>query len=786
MFSACSRSAALLILASLPARAGAAVPVPTPAQTPARVVVSGRTSTVKDVKIVAVGSQVPRTFSGDRVKNTPGFAWYVSQHYALKTDYPEATARSYLTLLELAYPHYLELFGREPAGMQDRRMAVVYASSAGQLKKALAADGIAWNFNGGGITYEGYNCAYQYPSGSLQYHQRYILLHECTHLFQICLTGNVSSTPGWYTEGIADALGHHVFDDRKKQLTVNVFDKATIANYLDAGLARHRAEPLSFWKVHNGKNGGREVFFLMVHYLSDDPERLQKFRIWRDELFRANLYGKYQELSGRLLQQLLGPWEQLDASFRRWLDQRDNTFHYIEWGWEQDGNTLWSYGFAEAGKLSQTDILLPPGKNPLFDPLRMDYPASAVSPLVGKVERGVAEPAVGCLIDFSRNPRHGRAGIGLGVVHGPGIQPFGSDQLFLDRARKKKGVAVKVFELGAVAGKGQKPEDVRRGDLVASSEDPQIGLGLKESAAGLRRKNFVVEWTGFLHIPKTGEHTLGIKSDHGCWLWLDDHLVVDRAGHPDETFVSARVALKEGMHRLRLRYFQKDGPRTLAVGFAPAVLPGMVRLLIESGMQLVLDGTDLGLPRKTVPLPRDFLEAMAAGGQRLGLNARIGAKSLAVTLRAQAAGTGNIIVFHAELPLTAAARERLLTRSLTLLARDGYHGLTPFCDDSRRAEPDLSIAAPANRWRNPGDRQLATLYRASWLLGGKTPKSLEQLRKAMLSAVDQGPEAQKQAQAVYRKALATVRADVRKCGGAKEVIDRVLADLSGAEPGKEK
>src|SRR5262249_54503572 len=159
------------------------------------------------------GNQVPRTFSGDRVKNTPGFAWYVSQHYALKTDYPEATARSYLTLLELAYPHYRELFGREPAGMEDKRKAGGYASSSEALKKALASDGLVWNFNGGGITYEGYNCAYQYPSGSLLYHQRYILLHECTHLFQICLTGNFSATPGWYFEGISDALGHHVFDE---------------------------------------------------------------------------------------------------------------------------------------------------------------------------------------------------------------------------------------------------------------------------------------------------------------------------------------------------------------------------------------------------------------------------------------------------------------------------------------------------------------------------------------------------------------------------------------------
>jgi hypothetical protein len=782
-----SRAWAALILGGLHAGwAPAADAVPPPARTPARVVVSARTSTVQDVKTVAVGNQVPATFSGDRVKNTPGFSWYVSQHYALKTDYPEATARSYLTLLELAYPHYLELFGREPPGIKDKRMAVVYASSAAQLTKALTSDGIAWNFQGGGITYEGFNCAYQYPSGSLQYHQRYILLHECTHLFQICLTGNFSATPAWYFEGVADSLGHHVYDEKKRQLTVHVLDKAAIANYLDEGLARHRTEPLSFEKVHRGKAGGREVFFLVVHFLMDDPGRLQQFRIWRDEMFAANLHGKHQELSGRLLQDLFGPWERLDADFRRWVGGRHNTFHYVDWGWEQDGNTLWSYGFATGGKLSQTDVLLPPGEKPVFDPLRMDYPAGEVSPLVGKVERGVAEPAAGCLIDFSRNPRHGRAGIGLGVVGGPGITPFGADQLFLDREGKKKGVTVSLFELGAVTGKGLRPEDVRNGDRVATSEDAQVALGVKGSAGGLLRKNFVVEWDGWLRIAKPGEHTLGIQSDHGCWLWLDDRLVVDRAGRPGQRFATGGVKLDEGMHRLRLRYFQKEGPRTLAVGFAPAELPGSLRLLIEGGTQLVLDGTDLGLERKVVPLPDDFLKAMAEGKHRLGLNARIAARALEVTLRAQGESADRPVTFQAVLPLTAESRARLLARPLTLLARDGYHGLTPFFDDLRRPEPDLSQPAPANRWRNPGDRQLALVYRASWRLGSNVPPSLERLRESLRAAADQGPQAQKEALDGFNQRVAAVRADVRKCEGDPEVIAKTLADLDAAESGTEK
>ncbi len=129
----------------------------------AEIIVSGRTTTAVKIDTAGVGQEIPRTFSGDKVKNTPGFAWWVSKHWALKTDYPEEKARFYLTLLEQAYPHYVELFGREIPGLADRRMTVCYASSADRLREALASDGLAWDFGGGGITFESqFRCATQW------------------------------------------------------------------------------------------------------------------------------------------------------------------------------------------------------------------------------------------------------------------------------------------------------------------------------------------------------------------------------------------------------------------------------------------------------------------------------------------------------------------------------------------------------------------------------------------------------------------------------------------------
>ena len=125
-----------------------------------------------------LGDRIPPTFSGERLKNTEGFAWYVSQHYALNTDFPAENAHHFLILLELAYPHLVEMFGREPTGIDQKRMAIVYAKEKETLAKAMATHGRAWDFRGGGITFNECSATYQYPSGGLQYHLRYILLHE--------------------------------------------------------------------------------------------------------------------------------------------------------------------------------------------------------------------------------------------------------------------------------------------------------------------------------------------------------------------------------------------------------------------------------------------------------------------------------------------------------------------------------------------------------------------------------------------------------------------------------
>ena len=339
---------------------------PTPAETPAKVIVNGRTSTAQSILIRDLGDRIPPTFSGDRLKNTEGFTWYVSQHYALKTDFPAERAKHYLTLLELAYPQLVEMFGREPTGIDQKRMAIVYAKDKQTLAQALASDGRSWNFRGGGITFDECSATYQYPSGGLQYHLRYILLHEVTHLFQACLAGNLRSVPNWYTEGVADLLSHHVWEADRQRLTLNVLDKATDNNWLDRALRRFGETPFTAAEIANGTLRDRDVSFLLVAYFMTDVERSLKFRIYRDELFRLNLYNKYQERSDALIEELFGSWAELDADFARWVAARRATFHPVEWGWEQDGDILQSYGWPNKGTYSQIDLQIKLRDKPIF------------------------------------------------------------------------------------------------------------------------------------------------------------------------------------------------------------------------------------------------------------------------------------------------------------------------------------------------------------------------------------------------------------------------------------
>ncbi len=382
--------------------------VPPPSATPAKIVVSGPTSTAVDIKIVKVDQQIPKTYAGKQIHNTPGFQFYVSQHYALKSSRDEHYSRMMLEVAELAYPHWAALVGAEPPD-PDTRMYFVCAKSGEQMIEAMKSDvgmGTAGGF-GGGITIWNNHSAYNYASGTLLYHQRALVIHENLHMLQMIVYGTGGSEDFTYSGE------QHVYDPAKKQLTVMCFDKAPTNNWTDVGLAALRKDFTPMPKAADSLwNPGGGTGVVYQQFLWRDPDRWLKWCIWRDEYYAGRLN---HEPNSRLMEEIFGPLDKLNVDWARWVKQTRNSFHFVDWGWEQEGNALFAYGFPWDGKYwSQTDLNYAPQEKLAYDPLRMDYPAEPRPALVGAVKQGVAEPAVGYVFSFSRGLGCW-GGLGLGV-----------------------------------------------------------------------------------------------------------------------------------------------------------------------------------------------------------------------------------------------------------------------------------------------------------------------------------------------------------------------------------
>lgn len=406
----------------------AAVPLPT--ETPAQVIVNGRTVTARDIRIVNVGQELPDTFSAPKVKSIPGYDWYVSEHFALRSQVDERQTRDYLTIAELAYPQYVWIFGKAPEGSDRKRIALSFSKSMEDLRKASIADlgGVGWLGGGGGVTLNDNHVSYNYPGGGLQAHKRGLVMHENLHAFQMDLNGN--NTPVWFTEGITYALEQHVYDPVKTQLTVMVLDRAVGNNHTDTGLAylhTNFVEAQEFWLGKEGMGYKPDVYQLWMQFLWSDLDRQMRERVWLHERLARKPSTPEAGFDQALMEQLFDV-PALNRAWHAWVDARRNTFHYVDWGYEQEGDTFWSYGWPNWARYAQQNVNLCLQDAPTTsDPYVMDWPVYSVKPpTVGDVRRGVEEPSVGCVIDFSRAIRNyggkGRAGLGFGVG-GTGQRP---------------------------------------------------------------------------------------------------------------------------------------------------------------------------------------------------------------------------------------------------------------------------------------------------------------------------------------------------------------------------
>ncbi len=83
------------------------------------------------------------------------------------------------------------------------------------------------------------------------------------------------------------------------------------------------------------------------------------------------------------------------------------------------------------------------------------------------------------------------------------------------------------------------------------------------------QKEYGVVFDGYLRVSEDNFYEFAVESDDGAILQIDDELVVDNDGNHGPRLVSGYIPLRQGLHKLQLRYFQSEGGAWLRVLWGP-------------------------------------------------------------------------------------------------------------------------------------------------------------------------------------------------------------------------
>jgi hexosaminidase len=113
-------------------------------------------------------------------------------------------------------------------------------------------------------------------------------------------------------------------------------------------------------------------------------------------------------------------------------------------------------------------------------------------------------------------------------------------------------------------------DDVRQpGAFDRVGTVPEVGLRGDE-----RPEKYGLRLTGFLRVPKDALYTFYLACDDGGKLRVDDEVVVDHDGQHDATEKQGQVALRAGLHRVEVDFFQAGGGAALRLAVSA---PGTAR-----------------------------------------------------------------------------------------------------------------------------------------------------------------------------------------------------------------
>jgi hypothetical protein len=130
----------------------------------------------------------------------------------------------------------------------------------------------------------------------------------------------------------------------------------------------------------------------------------------------------------------------------------------------------------------------------------------------------------------------------------------------------------------------------------------QISLdSMTADSASLPQQDFTAEWSGWLRTDRDGQYAFATRSDDRSTLEIDGRVVVDNGGG---TSPAVTLAMRPGLHQIRLRFLQMDGVYEFYAYWTP---PGETSQPAFPAQQLFVDHS----PAVVVVLTRHVLSLWA-------------------------------------------------------------------------------------------------------------------------------------------------------------------------------
>ena len=94
--------------------------------------------------------------------------------------------------------------------------------------------------------------------------------------------------------------------------------------------------------------------------------------------------------------------------------------------------------------------------------------------------------------------------------------------------------------------------------------------------------NYGVRFDGYLRVQSDAFYQFAVESDDGSVLQIDDEVVIDNDGNHASRIVTGHIPLRQGFHKLKLKYYQSEGGASLRV--SSAALGGELKPLDQSAL----------------------------------------------------------------------------------------------------------------------------------------------------------------------------------------------------------